>query len=71
MMIAIPAEEWLIFGDLSLPTFSAWLLEGASQVRLEPLRKQRRGLKKPRPPRHYDPKRPHFATTKILAQRNS
>lgn len=71
MMIAIPAEAWLIFRDLSLPTFSAWLLEVASKVRLEPLRKQRRGPKKPRTPRRYDPRRPHFATAKILARRNS
>lgn len=70
MMIAIPDDEWRIFRELEIPTFSAWLLEMASKVRLEPLRKHRRGPKKPRTPRHYDPKRPHFATAKVLARRN-
>ena len=70
MMIALPDEEWRIFRELSVPTFAAWLVELASKVRLEPLRKHHRGPKKPRTPRRYDPKRPHFATAKILAQRN-
>ena len=70
MMIAIPDEAWLIFRTLDVPTFSAWLLAMASKVRLEPLRKHRRGPKKPRTPRLYDPKRPHFATAKVLARKN-
>jgi hypothetical protein len=69
MMIAIPAPEWHLFRDLTVPQLADVLTELAGKVRLDRFRKHRRGPKKPRPPRQYDRRHPHQATAKLLANR--
>jgi IS4 transposase len=69
MMIAIPAEEWLVFRELSVAEWSVVLRELASHVRLDKLRKHPRGPKKPQPKRQNDKRKPHVSTAKLLAER--
>lgn len=69
MMIAIAAEEWLVFRDLSVAEWSVVLRELASHVRLDKLRKHPRGPKKPPPKRQRDKRKPHVSTAKLLAER--
>jgi hypothetical protein len=69
MMIAIPAPEWHLFRDLTIPQLADVLTELAGKVHLDRFRKHRRGPKKPRPPRPYDRRHPHQATAKLLANR--
>ena len=69
MMIALPEEEWADFRRLDAVGLAAVLRELAGQVDLTRYTKHPRGLKKPPPKRHYDPKHPHVSTAKILEQR--
>jgi hypothetical protein len=69
MMIAIPEEAWLVFGDLSVSEWSVLLRELAGKVRLDKLRKHPRGPKKPPPKRQRDKRKPHVSTAKLLAER--
>ncbi|MHB1425608.1 MAG: hypothetical protein ACYC3I_20765 [Gemmataceae bacterium] len=69
MMIAIPAEEWLVFRDLSVVEWSLLLRALAGGVRLDKLRKHPRGPKKPRLPRQKDKGTPHVSTAKLFAGR--
>jgi Transposase DDE domain len=69
MMIAIPAEEWLVFGTLTVAGWGSVLRELASRVQLDKFRKHPRGPKKPRPKRQSDRRKPHVSTAKLLAER--
>jgi hypothetical protein len=69
MMIAIPPPEWHCFRHLTVPALAEVLIELAGKVHLAQFCKHPRGPKKPRPPRQYDPKHPHQATAKLLANR--
>lgn len=69
MMIAIPEEEWRVFGGLSVGAFAAVLRGLAQRVRLAAFQRHPRGAKKPPCKRKYDPNKPHVATVRILAQR--
>jgi IS4 transposase len=69
MMIAIPPEEWHVFRHLTFPQLAEVVVELAAKVRLAAFRKQRRGPKKPPVKRPFDPKHPHQATAKLLANR--
>jgi Transposase DDE domain len=69
MMIAIPAEEWLVFGTLTVEGWGTVLRELASRVQLEKFRKHPRGPKKPRTKRQSDRRKPHVSTAKLLAER--
>jgi len=69
MMIAIPSPEWHCFRYLTVPELADVLIELAGKVRLARFRKHPRGPKKPRLPRPYDPRHPHQATAKLLANR--
>ena len=69
MMIAIPAEEWLVFRDLSVVEWSLLLRALAGGVCLDKLRKHPRGPKKPRLQRQKDKGTPHVSTAKLLAGR--
>jgi len=71
MMIAIPAEEWLVFGSLTMEEWSEVLRALASRVRLDKYRKHPRGVKKPRPKRQSHKSKPHVSTAKLLAERRS
>lgn len=70
MMIAIPKEQWTGFQELSPELMGQSLRQMAAQVRLEPLRRHRRGRKKPRPKRAYLPAaeaKAHVSTARLLA----
>jgi hypothetical protein len=69
MSIAISAEEWTVFGEMSRSEFVEQLRDLAGAVNLEAFKKHPRGPKKPQPERIKDPKTPHVSTAKILKQR--
>jgi len=70
MMIAIPAEEWAVFQNLTTAQLASLLKQLAKGVSLESFQKQVRGPKKPQPPRHCSGNGKHVATAKLLARRN-
>ena len=69
MMIAIPEDEWAVFGGLTAAAFGRILLGLAAGVRLSAYRKQARGPKKPRPKRESGAKVKHVSTAKLLEKR--
>ena len=71
MMIAIPAQEWIIFRKLTQPQLIQCLQMLAGKVKLSRFQKHPRGPKKPAPKRISDPKTPHVSTAKLLAGRKS
>jgi IS4 transposase len=71
MMIAIPVEEWGIFGRLSVPELAEVLRELAGKVHLPAFRRHPRGPKKPRPARTSGKSIKHVSTAKLLAQRKT
>jgi hypothetical protein len=66
MMIAIPEEEWRVFGRMRPAEMVATLRALAQKVRLTAYRKSPRGPKKPRPKREGTAKSPHVSTAKLL-----
>lgn len=69
MMIAIAAQEWLPFRNMSATALANALHALAQQVQLSKYRKAPTRPKKPRTPRRYDPQHPHVSTARILAER--
>jgi hypothetical protein len=69
MMIALAAERWEVFRELSLSQLAGILKELAGRVRLAVFRKHRRGPKKKPPQRSRDAKKKHVSTARILVQR--
>ncbi len=70
MLIAIPAEEWMIFRDLTTPQLASVLKQLAGRVSMKKLQKHSRGTKRPQPERKYSGNGQHVATAKLLARRN-
>jgi IS4 transposase len=66
MEIAIPAEDWRIFVQMSLAEFIQSLRNCAEGVNLKRFRKSTRGPKKPKTKKKFDPKHPHVSTAKLL-----
>jgi len=66
MMIALPDEEWVGFGTMSLAAFVAELTRIASYATLAAYRKHPRGPKKPPPKKIADKKTPHVSTARLL-----
>lgn len=71
MMVAIPPEEWVPFGTMSLSAFVKELKSQAKRVDVIRYRKHRRGPKKPMPARGQYHNGGHASTAKILALRNA
>jgi IS4 transposase len=71
MMVAIPPEEWIVFGTMSLTEFVNLLKSLAKRVEIIRYRKHQRGPKKPRPPHEKYNNGGHVSTAKILALRNT
>jgi len=71
MMISIPADEWIIFRQLTQLQLIQCLQMLAGNVKLSRFQKHPRGPKKPAPKRISDPKTPHVSTAKLLAGRKS
>jgi hypothetical protein len=69
LMIALPAEDWLVFRTLPAPAFAKLLREWAGKVRLAAFRRHRRGPKKPAAKRKHNKKKPHVSTARLLEQR--
>jgi hypothetical protein len=71
MMIAIPADEWVVFHGMPPQELSSILKRLAGAVRLSEYRKQPRGPKKSRPKRQSGAKVKHVATAKLLLKRKA
>jgi Transposase DDE domain len=69
MMIAIPEEEWAVFGRMTVKEFARVLKELAQAVRLERLKKHPRGPKKPVVKKPKNNKEPHVSTARLLEKR--
>ena len=65
MMIAIPADEWSIFQNLTVPEMASVLNQLAAKVSLEKFQKSKRG-----PKRKPSGNGQHVATAKLLARRS-
>ena len=70
MMIAIPADEWSIFQNLTVPEMASVLNQLAAKVSLEKFQKSKRGPKRPQPKRKPSGNGQHVATAKLLARRS-
>ena len=71
MMVAIPPEEWLPFGSMSVSAFVKEMKSLAKRVDVARHRKNRRGPKKPQPARGQYHNGGHASSAKILALRNA
>jgi hypothetical protein len=69
MMVALPPEEWVVFRDMSVTEYAAFLKQLARNVDFERYPKAHRGPKKAKPKRHYDPDHPHVSVAKLLLAR--
>ena len=69
MMIALDAEQWIIFRQLPQSELIKFLKKLAKKVKLSAFRKHPRGPKKPVAKRKKDPKTPHVSTAKLIASR--
>ena len=66
MEIAISAEDWQPFAQMSVVSLAAFLRECATHVNLKRFLSSPRGAKKPTTRKKYDPKHPHVATFRLL-----
>jgi IS4 transposase len=64
--IAIPAQDWQVFGAMDRVVFAQCLRQWAERVDLQRFRKSKRGPKKLTPKKPFDPKHPHVATARLL-----
>lgn len=71
MMIAIPPEEWSIFGEMTEAEFLSVLKVLVENVKLPLYKKHHRGPKKPKDKPKADPKKPHVSIAKLLAERKT
>jgi Transposase DDE domain len=69
MMVAIPADQWQVFGSLSEQQLAQLLKELAAKMVLKRYRKHPRGPKKKPLPRKRYRNGHHVATSKVLAER--
>lgn len=66
MMIALPDEEWIGFGTMSMAEFVTELVRIAASATLAAYRKHPRGPKKAVSKPAFNPKRPHVSTARLL-----
>jgi len=69
MMVALPPEEWAVFRTMSCAEYVAFLKRLTRHVDFERYPKARRGPKKAKRKRHYDPDHPHISVAKVLLAR--
>jgi Transposase DDE domain len=67
MEIAVTAEEWKEFNEMSEAEFAKHLKNWAKKVDLQKFRSSPRGEKKPVKKEKFSPKHPHIATFKLLS----
>ena len=70
MMVALPPEDWVVFRDMGMGEYVAFLKGLARAVDFARYPKAGRGPKKERAKRKYDPAHPHVSVAKILLARN-
>ncbi len=68
MMIAILPEEWEAIREMPIKKFCELLKTLANKVQLTKYQKHRRGPKKSKDKKKYDPKKPHVSTYKVLKE---
>lgn len=66
MSVAVPAETWEVFIDMSDDEFAEQLITLAGNIQLDKYKKNRRGEKKPAPKRAFSKKNPHVSTAQLL-----
>jgi IS4 transposase len=66
MKVAILAEEWEPFAQMSVIEFAKYLKEWARKVELKRFLSSPRGAKKPVKKKQFDKKSPHIATFRLL-----
>ncbi len=71
MLIAIPADEWVIFRDMPSARFVALFIELARGVNMRRFKKHPRKAEKKQPTRKKNSDPPHVSTARILAMRKS
>lgn len=64
-------EYWARFSAMPPRKLAAWLVETAATLDMEYLQKTKRGPKKPKKKKPFDPKHPHVSTARLLAARRS
>jgi hypothetical protein len=69
MMVALPPEDWVVFRDMGMGEYVAFLKGLARAVDFARYPKAGRGPKKERPKRKYDPAHPHVSVAKLLLAR--
>lgn len=69
MMVALPAQRWLPFREMSATQLAKVLSEVARQVRTDRYRKARRGPKKPATPKDRYQNGGHVSTYKLIQER--
>ncbi len=69
MMIALDAEQWIIFRQLTPAKLVQLLKKIARKVKLSAFLKHPRGPKKPKPKRKSSKNTPHVSTAKLIASR--
>jgi hypothetical protein len=71
MILAIPDDEWRVFGTMSTAELVVTLLALARHVRLQAFRKHPRGSKKPPPTCESSAKPSHVSTARFLMNRKA
>lgn len=66
MRLAIPEEDWEVFGAMDLGTFSEMLLQLSQRVNLSRYKKHKRGPKKESTRPKAEKGKPHVSTAKLL-----
>lgn len=67
MMVALPAPQWSIFRQMSVPQFADFLRNAAAQANLSKYKKHSRGPKTPPPKKTKYKNGGHVSTAKLIA----
>jgi hypothetical protein len=71
MMVALPAERWQPWLQMTAERFARWLRQLAAQADWRKLKKSRRGPKKPPPKKTFARWKRHVSTKRLLDERQS
>jgi hypothetical protein len=67
MVIAVDYEDWSIFRDATIAQIAILLIDLARTCNLVKLKKNKRGVKKPKAEVKSDKNTPHVSTLKLLS----
>lgn len=71
MLVVLPPEKWLIYGEMEAVEFAGILRQVAMYVKPENFKKAKRGPKKKPPKKEGDKNNPHVSTYKLINKRRS